>query len=287
MGKPVFSVKIYTTVEPVPSRMLAVVRLLATTDSLTKDEILRRLQPASTASDQSGQADKTLDAAVECGLAVKRDGAYLLGQSFSKVERDPDQLDEQLPRIAARLVLVPQINSEENLFASILAWFLSQPLLSIPQDHGGLKNRMEQNGLSLDVFGLRADTRWEMIVYWARYLGLGRQTAEEKAKGLIPDPTMYLLRHLELLLPTNGKVTAETFKKKLGALCPVLDGGVVFARMDTRVNPDRSQLQLSEALSFALDRLQRRKVIRYWCPDDQRDFLLTTGGEKIAFIQRL
>ncbi|HWD90803.1 MAG TPA: protein DpdG [Verrucomicrobiae bacterium] len=280
--------KIYTTVEPVPSRMLAVARLLATTDSLAKEEILRRLQPLSTAtSDQSGQAEKTLDAAVECGLVVKREVGYCLGQSVTKEERNPEELEERLPVILARLVLVPQINGEENLFASALAWFLTQPLLAMPQDHGGLKNRMEQNGLTLDAFGLRADTRWDMIVYWARYLGLGRQMAEEKARGLIPDPTAYVFRHLKELLTTKNKITAEMFKQTLGALCPVLDGGAVFTRMDALVNPERPKHQLSEALSFALDRLQRRKVLRYWCPDDQRDFLLTDNGEKIAFIQRL
>jgi hypothetical protein len=71
----------------------------------------------------------------------------------------------------------------------------------------------------------------------------------------------------------------------------VLDGGVhherVRRRLAERNRPHAlASDRLTPGLSFALRHLRDARVLDYHCPNDQRDFLLMTRHEKIAFIRR-
>jgi hypothetical protein len=98
--------KIYTTVEPVPSRILAVTRLLLMVNNpLSKDEFLSMLQPKSTNPSGAGVSEKTIDAAVECGLIERKDDLYMLATNILPKETKPEDLDSCLPRLLAKLVI--------------------------------------------------------------------------------------------------------------------------------------------------------------------------------------
>ena len=277
--------KIYTTVEPVPSRMLAVARLLLATGPMPEDELVPLLQPR----DKTGMATNTLNAAVECGLVLREKKQCRLAEGLFDHEPKPTELDEILPLVLARLLLAQKIDGDSNNFATLCAWLLHQPVLTMPTDRGGLKSAIQEQGLSLNDLQVQSDARWDNVIYWARYLGLVRQMRDEPCAGLVPDPTLFLRRHLSKLLPAGDEVDASTFRHRVGELCPVLDGGAVRDALLARIAPDWPEQQLSDSLAFAIARLEYSGEIRAWCPDDQRAFLLTSGpaGRKIAYLARI
>lgn len=277
--------KIYTTVEPVPSRMVAVARLLLSAGPLPEDDLVSLLQPR----ENTGIASSTLNAALECGLVVREKRQCRLADGLFLSQPKPSDLDEELPIVLSRLLLKPKVGSDSNGFAILCAWLLQQPALSTPVDRVGLKMAMQATGLSLDDLQVKNDARWDNVIYWARYLGLVRQTKDEPCAGLIPDPSLFLRRHLAQLLPAGEEVQAHTFRQRLGEICPVLDGGVVREALLPQLAPDWPEQQLSDALSFAVLRLEKSGELRAWCPDDQRQFLLTPppSARKIGFLARV
>ena len=105
---------------------------------------------------------------------------------------------------------------------------------------------------------------------------------------MVPDPTFFLIRHLGNLFPERQKqVTAEEFRNRLGKTCPALDGGEIYQAVRLMCKKDWPDDVFSEAVSFALERLSRQKILKYWCPDDQRKFLRTVSDEHIAYIAQV
>lgn len=275
--------KIYTTVEPVPSRMLAVARLLLAEGPMLEEELIPLLQPR----ENTGMASSTLSAAIECGLVVREKKQCKLAAGLFEGALKPDELDEALPLVLARLLLAPKISGAPNGFAALCAWLLHQPVLAMPADRGGLKSAIQAAGLSLADLQLQNDARLDNVIYWARYLGLVRQMREEACAGLLPDPTLFVRRHLPQLLPAGEEVDAVSFRQRVGALCPVLDGGAVRDALLATIDPEWPEQQFSDALAFAVVRLEQSRELRVWCPDDSRAFLLAPGGRKIAYLARI
>jgi len=276
--------KIYTTVEPVPSRMLALTRLLLATGPILEEDFIPLLQPR----ENTGMAEKTLDAAIECGLVTREKRRCLIVPGLFPEDLKPNVLDDALPNVLAKLLLTPKLGQNTNGFAVLCAWLLHQPIANMPTDRGGLKGALEGQGLSLAELQVQSDARWDNVVYWARYLGLVRQLRDEPCAGLLPDPSDFLRRHLGTLLPAGEEVDVSTFRQKLGSVCPVLDGGSVRTTLLKSISPEWPERQLSEALSFAIERLEHAGELRAWCPDDQRSFLITPppSARKIAYLER-
>lgn len=278
--------RIYTTVEAVPSRVAAIVRLLAAVGPMPEAELTALLQPPTTNPGGSGIADKVLPAAAECGVIVRNNRTCALAPGVFPNEIKPDDIDEILPRILARLVLQPQVDGQENLFAIICSWFLHRPVDGIPHDPADVKDALATDGLPLADAGAAITNRFHNIIYWLRYLGFAVQTGDRFGEGLIPDPTLFLRRHLDELVPAGEEMEIHRFVSVLGTICPVLDGGAVRRTLLSRIAADWPENQVSDALAFALERLERTKELRVWCPDDQRTFMVTPAGKKLAFIAR-
>jgi hypothetical protein len=263
--------------------MLAVARLLLAEGPMLEEELIPLLQPR----ENTGMAASTLSAAVECGLVLREKKKCQLAAGLFEGALKPDELDEVLPLVLDRLLLAPKISGASNGFATLCAWLLHQPVLTMPVDRGGLKRAIEASGLSLADLQLQNDARLDNVIYWARYLGLVRQMREETCAGLVPDPTLFVRRHLPHLLPAGEEVDALSFRQRAGALCPVLDGGAVRDALLASIAPDWPEQQLSDALAFAIARLEQSGELRVWCPDDSRAFLLTPAGRKIAYLARI
>jgi hypothetical protein len=278
--------KIYTTVEAVPSRIAAVVRLLAAAGPLPEDELIVLLQPPTTNPGGSGIIDKVLPAAAECGVIIRDNGKCGLAQGLFPPKVKLSDIDRILPKVLARLLLQPRVNGQENLFAVICSWFLHRRVDGIPRDPADVKNALSQNGLPLAEVGAAITNRFHNIIYWLRYLGFAVQTGDRFGEGLIPDPTLFLRRHLDELIPPGENLEIHRFILSLGAICPVLDGGVVRSALLARIDAEWPENVISDALAFALERLDRSKELRVWCPDDQRTFMVTPTGKKVAFLTR-
>lgn len=275
--------RIYTLVEAVPSRMQAIARLLFASGPLPREHALALLQPRESG---TGLADSTVSAALECGLVSKDGDALALGDAELAGAKSDDEFTLLLPKVLARLVLAAEVNGKPNRFATICAWLLQLPVDHPHRDRGALKEAIKDSGYTLEELEAEYDARWDNILYWARYLGLVRQLKESPCAEVVPDPTLFLVRHLTDLLPVGEERTAEDFREALGAICSVLDGGAARADMLARTAPNWPAKRLSDALCFAIERLQALGTVRTRSPKDQRNFLLTSNEEPIAYLAR-
>jgi hypothetical protein len=275
--------KIYTLVEAVPSRMQAIARLLFGSGALPRERFLALLQPRESG---TGMAESTLAAGIECGL-VRRDGDILmLGEAELAEAKSDHEFNLLLPKVLARLVLAREVNGRPNRFATICAWLLQLPVDHPHRDCGALKEAIKDSGYTLEELDAEIDARWANILYWARYLGLVRQLKDSPCVEVVPDPTLFLIRHLTDLFPEEQERTAEAFRDSLGTICPVLDGGAARADMIARTAPNWPAKRLSDALCFAVERLQAAGKLRTRSPRDQRNFLISSNEEPIAYLAR-
>ncbi len=303
MGGDVQRMRIYQTVEPVPSRVLGLLRLLHHSEEhgLPRSTIIDLLQPKSLRTKESADnlATNTIAAVIELStvdvrlVEEKEDDKGQLKLSLdTELFGCADQLfDDRVRFLLERAALRPEVKDSPNGFATVCAWLLWQSPANMPQGHAELKKRMQSDGLNYEELGLNNDARWDMVVYWATYFGLLWQWQDEKCKGLVSDPSMYLMRHLDELLPSKSQVSIREFIATLSHICPVLDGGTMHETVANELTkkgvlPANHRERLSPALSFALRNLKEQAILRYWCPDDQRIFHLMSFDEKVAFIAR-
>lgn len=293
--------RLYQAVEAVPSRIMGILRVLHESEGRRRpaDVLLELVQPRSvrTKEDADSLATNSLvllrqlsSGEVQFIEESEDEGgrAYVtLGESLRSVPRRrfEDVVWERLEQVA----LAPQIGGQVNEFAQFCAWLMWQSPSSMPQTHLNLKSRMEAEGLNCDVLGLNSNARWDVAMYWANYFGLIWQWKDVKCEGLVPDPTEYLRRVLDDLIPARETVAAADLVDALGRRCPVLDGGAVHTTVGETIRASKGEVRsgrLSPALSLAIRSLADLGELRHWCPDDQRTFLLFSNGEKIAFLQR-
>jgi hypothetical protein len=108
--------------------------------------------------------------------------------------------------------------------------------------------------------------------------------------GLVPDPTLFITRNLDTLIPNDEEIAVAEFRECLGKICPVIDGGAVREKVLKKINAAKKddtpwpKNRLSDSLSFALRCLKKNGLLDYWCRDDQRTFLRMSQDEKIAFL---
>jgi hypothetical protein len=245
-----------------------------------KDRVLELLNPMSFRVDEkvSGAAADPVAASIEMTLVAEESiaGKKWLRLNANEVELPSDRIADELPRFLARLLLRPELGGDTNTFATLCAWLLAQPLIGMPSGQAAIKSALVAQGFDLGELRIRNNAVLEMVVYWARYLGLVWQTKKEKCQGIVPDPSAFLTRHLDDLLPVGEEIGAPEFCSQLGQLCPVLDGGSVRAAILAKTKAVPSS-ELSESLSFALRRLQACGRLKFWAIDDARAPLVMAG----------
>ncbi len=286
---------IYTTMGPTPSRVLGLLRLLITLGGeAAESELAELFHPPSLRGKDSKYPQEVIAAVTELGL-TERDSAaepavVRIADAITSEERELGRLHDTFPRTAARLALRSEVAGEPNRFARVCAWFLAQPVGGIPVGHTAIKNRLLMARARPGwEFNANTDNRLDMVVYWAKYLGLVAQLRQEMCVGLVADPTDYFRRHLTVLLPEMTTVPIRTFRQRLGTLCPVLDGGSV--RDDALVAYDIGwpEDRLSEATAFALRRLAGEGRVRLEYFNDARgdSFLRLGPDQKVTGLSRL
>lgn len=129
--------------------------------------------------------------------------------------------------------------------------------------------------------GIRSDAKYQVMVYWARYLGLAeRLTIKPVVEKVIADPTRAIAARLPQLFAEERELTMQTFIQRLGAQIPVLDGGQVWHEMEGRLTAaTQAHDHLSQATSFALRRLEHAGKIKLKAISDADAWELRVGRD--------
>jgi hypothetical protein len=295
--------KIYRTVEAVPSRLEGVLHVLRSAGGkgYSRDTLLHLMQPAPLRrkEDADTLAKNSLDALFELSadgdnLVIEKTDErgqqrVVLGDVLASC-KDP-QFSSEARRALRAAAIRATVDGRPNQFAEVLAWLKWMPAHDMPEGHSALKTRLQASKLDLEAYGLNNDARWDNVVYWARYVGLLWQWKDESCRGLVLDAAEFIREHTSTLLE-GGAVPFVEFRQRLGSLCPALDGGEVHARIseglaEAKMIPRDHAARVSPAVSLGLRSLREAGVLDYGCPDDQREFFLMTGDEKVAFVSEM
>jgi len=290
--------KIYTALAPSPSRIIGLVRLLEahSPNGAARREFYRLMDPTETIADNAEPDDvrEVLQAAIELGLAEEfrvRNEPHIRLRRDEPARSSSSSMNDRLQYHLARLVFKSDVSGAPNSFALICVWLLAQPVASVPQGHNELLTALSRSGFTLAELHLSNPSRVDMILYWARYLGLIIRLRLPGGAGAIPDPSAFVRRNLHDLFPDTATVlTAADFRARLGELCPALDGGAARAALLARQRavgvapwPDA---RFSDGLSFALRRLRSANELHWTYVDDSRGFVELTRGERVNFFHR-
>jgi hypothetical protein len=152
-----------------------------------------------------------------------------------------------------------------------LVWFLQLKSTSGPYSTTNYE-QFQSSGNRV----IENDTRWSVFDRWAVFLGFGWRAGG----GLVPDPSAAILDVLDEVLP-SGEVGLPILVSHLAEQLPVLDGGAYHAaHLAAAGTGDQwDGRRLSEPLSLALMRLERRGVLELFGGGDAEARVLTVGAD--------
>jgi hypothetical protein len=284
---------LYRNVAPSPGRVLGLVRLLG---SLADRQVSRRLVcdlMSPTRGPRRGpepdDIKEILDGARQVGLTEEYQAG---GETRVRLAATlSPRLPADLPDLLAGLMLRPTLGAALNHFAAACAWLLTFPVQGAPQGHNAIREGLQAAGFDLQTIDLANQARLDMFLYWAVYLGLIRRFRRSGGHGVLADPTAFLRRQLDQLVPPGERVAAGEFLSRLGADCPVLDGGEVrhsvLGRLHRAGATPWAAHRVSDALSFALRRLARERRVGWEYVNDSYGFFEMSGGERLNTLHRL
>jgi hypothetical protein len=278
----------------VPSRMTAVLRLLAQGGPATLQQLQDLMQPEAVRKGEppNKMIDHNLKACVQLGLVSEQGDRYAVADGV--VTGVPDYA-ECLRLFARRLVGrdMPQVDRasphEYYQFARVTAWFLDQPAGKLPLRLADVQDVWPS--IAEEGFRDVNNPAWPQWLHWAQALGLAtdldltrvkadpsRGEKEEPARTLVVNPTGFLQRHLDELLPKGLAKPASAWLPDLGERFPVFETGWI----RRRVRDDPARI-LSDSLSLALLRLEDLGQVELTDRKDAERYLLHLGRFERTF----
>lgn len=220
------------------SVLIAVNNLLAQEGPMRIQQIIELCAPES-CGDQS-QVRQTLNTWVKLGLFGKSEDDKI---SFSKSIAKSEKTREALPRVARRLVLAPENNTNlwaaESIgsadFTRSIAWLLAQDVYRAELNSWGDAQALIQKQVNKSVTIIQNDTRWSGLKAWSQFLGFV-WFGKFPSGALVIDPTEAISDALPEIFKKRSTITAEQFVAELAQSIPVLDSGEYRNEVESKLN---------------------------------------------------
>lgn len=168
-----------------------------------------------------------------------------------------------------------------------LAWLLTQdPFDPLPWSGGDHMKRIhaqlgDTDSLCTDIGN---NSRYQNLLYWARYFGLVEWLGVKTGSVVIPDPSAAVARLLPTIFADEKELPASAFIQGLSDLCPLMDEGAARRNLETRFAGDfqPKDRYFSRSTSLAVKRLQLRGTITVNAASDAKTWVLDFGKETQA-----
>jgi hypothetical protein len=123
--------------------------------------------------------------------------------------------------------------------------------------------------------------RYRQLRLWMISAGLGWMM---DSSCFVPDPTAYLRSRLDKLLGTKAgvRVSAETFLREVGKVCPLLESGSIRQRVAEYTDQPRDKYA-TPAVSFAVLRLLDAGLVALDSASDGSVLILELQGRSERF----
>jgi hypothetical protein len=246
-----------------------------------RDELERWMSPAAIYSDDARPRTAGLglrEAISLCetlDLIVRENGSLSLPENFESLQH--------FRTVVLQRVLAPERNTElfsgsptggvrAHELTRALTWFGQLRATTGPYSTANYERYQDQS-----VRVIENNTRWNVFDRWVVFLGFGWRIAD----GVVPDPTSAALAALDDLLPVGEEVPLPSVLAQLAARLPVIEGGAYhnayLEAIGARAKWD--ERRLSEPLSLALIRLERRGILELFGGGDAESRVLRLGAD--------
>jgi hypothetical protein len=281
---------IVSVAEAVPNRLLTIyATLLSRSGGETRERLKAQMVPPTLRGGRDGQStaafDNSLLQARAIGLVAEEDGTLSVPSEARPASRqsEAEAFHTHVLRILNDDALA-EAAGQSNV-APAIAWLLMQdPLRPMPWSENPLPILTRQMAGG-DNFDLGNASRLQTLAYWARHLGFARLVGAGQV-FIVPDPHDAIARLLSEVFAQDATLRASEFRKRLAALCPVLEDGVIRTRVEQQAREEISRStpqRLSRATSLALLRLEACGRISLEQRSDAEVSILDLGANERRF----
>jgi len=165
-----------------------------------------------------------------------------------------------------------------------LSWFLSQdpfkPIAKSRQHADFLREQLQDNDPLLVTIG--NDSRFQNLLYWARYLGFAEWISIGDNDLAIPDPSRAINDYLPTIFQSKKILSIDEFVSRLAKLCGVFEGGSIRQELEQRLKSAfREERHFSRSTSLGLARLENQGSILLIKESDAGSWILDLGKEQM------
>ena len=219
------------------------------------------------------------------------DGRYKLADDIRTLSVDKVEWSDLLRPTLMRRLLYPECADEfkQEEVHEAIAWLLCQsPYEPMPRSGAGgvhVERIDRQFGGDEPLRGwIGNNSKYQNLLYWARYFGLAEWTKSGDEIVVIPDPTLALERNLTAIFNDTTEISIGDFRSRLHTLCPVFEGGSARQAVESRMKAECQTRpgDLSLSTSFALRRLKLRGVVSFKSDSDGVMLVLNYGRKSEA-----
>jgi len=273
-----------------PPILITLTSLVVHHKNISRDELINISVPhAGVASDKVRQ---TLSKWTNLGLFVEDTGQIRMSVELSRGET-AELFADRLPTVCRNLALRSEhgdplwsTDSTERSTGSTadlcraLSWWLAQDIYTIPTDPERIESLATMQLKAGYFIFMNKSNRWPGFRAWAKFLGF----AVGDDSNIFCDITAALRSDLMDILKIGETISASEFISRLAARLPVLDTGYYRVEVEKVMRPEAWSAppagNLSTAVSFALQRLQKQGVIGFETRSDASSKLTLTrqGG---------
>jgi hypothetical protein len=270
---------ILISVDAVPSRVRALVNIVANEPGILREEVIRRLRP-----DGEGvqEAARVYSETLRLGFIIEEEDTKkaLLGEMLSKkiIKRDTDFIEA-----CSRSLIVENLDKTDGSnypFSRALSWLLTRPVGMSTVWGGEFSGEITKDLDGNEIYELTNSTRCQAFGYWAHFLGFMEWLRWEGATYCNPDPTRAMSGLIPKIMDKGEEIPIKTFLSKLSKEVPVFEFGSIRNEVEDRLKKPREERTISGATSLALTRLQVRGVLELSQPSDAEAWLLTDMEKK-------
>jgi hypothetical protein len=209
-----------------PARLHALLRLVARRPGLTRRELTDLLQPASLARNQNA-AEVVIAEAKGLGLIdAESNSSAEVRLTVSQDAIEDIEAFRQL--MASRVLGVTDSNGENYLFNLFTAWYatLDAEVLTATPDR--VVAQFNEKLFAAAEGQKINDTKFAAWRPWAVFFGFGWLMSRGGRTLLVPDCSGRVLSVIDQVLVDATPIPFQEFRRRLAAICPELDGGVLY-----------------------------------------------------------
>jgi hypothetical protein len=276
---------VITAVACVPSRVRALVEIAANEPSLSRRELQQRMVPLP---QQLGDFRNLLSETVKLNLLVEDKETRTYSASI-KLTDDVLGDETAFRNLCLDELISGPLNQKDHNAAVLraLSWFLTRKLGTHTGWSDEFKTLVSKDLDGEDFFELSSTAISQMLGYWAQYLGFAEWYAAKKIRYINPDPTRVLSNFIPIILEKEKNLSITTLFNELGTRIPIFELGSIRNKIEDRLKIKREKQSISYSTSFALMRLQQRKLIKLEHKSDSETWLLTGINGKTTRISHI